>query len=363
MPMRAQLSQVPASGAGHGGDVARVHRATTGRGASTGRLGQLINRLPLASGRPLLRYGFAVLGFFVALAVRYALTPVVGNTLPFTTFFLTVIIIAFLLGRGPATLTAVLGALAGVTLFGPPVLGADTRLTTGAGLLAYVLLISVLLLFVSMVQAAKDQAVREREVSTLLFRELQHRVSNNIQVIAALLGAQKRRISDPAARLALDEAANRLTVIGRISRELYRPDGACSNMRDFLERLSDDVLDTSGRRDVTCSVIECEVDTLDSDQAVPLALVFTEALSNALEHGLPDGGGRIDVHLRRLADQSIELTVVDDGRGLPEGFDIAETNSLGLRIARQLAQQLGGHFDLAPRGGEKGTIARLSIAA
>jgi two-component sensor histidine kinase len=68
----------------------------------------------------------------------------------------------------------------------------------------------------------------------LLFRELQHRVSNNLQVAAGLLTMQKRQLTDVSEKTALDEAAGRLALIGRISRQLYDPSGP----RSLLSRSS-----------------------------------------------------------------------------------------------------------------------------
>lgn len=78
--------------------------------------------------------------------------------------------------------------------------------------------------------SARLAATRE-----LLFRELQHRVSNNLQMVAALLTVQRRKIADPEAKLALDEASRRLGVIGRISRQLYDPTGAGKDLPAFLD--------------------------------------------------------------------------------------------------------------------------------
>ena len=306
----------------------------------------------------------------LALAIRLALTPIVHMGFPFITFFPAVVAIAFILGRGPGLFATALTGATAAHFFLPPIYTNDFWPAPAVGLLFYALVCVMIIGFVDIAHRSSAAAVRERGISSqlsqtreLLFRELQHRVSNNLQVIGALLAAQRRRIDDPAARAALEEAGNRLTIIGRISRELYRPDGARSDLHGFLQRLAEAVLDTYARPDVTCRFAVADDVLLDSDHAVPLALVFTETLANALEHGLPDCAGQVVVTLARMPHGGVELIVADDGCGLPAGFDAATSDSLGLRIARQLAQQLGGSFTIGPRDGMAGTEARLQIAA
>ncbi len=137
-------------------------------------------------------------------------------------------------------------------------------------------------------------------------------------------------MSDANARTALDEAARRLAVIGRISRQLYEAEGVTRNLRAFLEPLCADVVDAGGKPGVTLTIAGGEDMTLPSDAAIPVALIVAEAVSNAIEHGFADRDlGRIEVELVRDA-RGIRVEVRDDGHGLPESFDIAGRSSLGL---------------------------------
>ncbi|MCU0728709.1 MAG: sensor histidine kinase, partial [Sphingopyxis sp.] len=211
------------------------------------------------------------------------------------------------------------------------------------------------------------------EQRELLFAELQHRVSNNLQLVGSLLSVQKRGVDDPAARVALEQASLRLSAIGRISRELYHIDGAGEDIGIFLQRLAQAILEASGRTgDITISWQLERAITLDSKAILPLALVFTEALSNVLEHAYPNGVGPLDVTLRRLGDDRCELMLDDEGRGVAvetgsgpatlAAPGLSGPTSLGLRIAAQLAQQLNGSFTLTRRPDRPGSRARLDIA-
>ncbi len=326
-------------------------------------------RLPLCRGREWIGYGVAGAATLAALALRLAIDPIVPPGFPFITFFPVVILVCFLFGARPAVLAAVLTGLLARWYFIAPAGTLALAIPQAMAVGFYVLIAATLIFCIDTAHKASRRAVHARtviaglaETRALLFHELQHRTSNNLQVIAALLAAQRRQVTDPAARLALETAANRLAVVGRISREMYRPDGGPTPMRDFLATLSRAVLETSGREDIRCTFAIDDGLTVSADHAVPLALVFTEALSNALEHGLPDRAGTVAVQLARTADGKIELSVRDDGSGLPPSFDLEAGQSLGLKIARQLSTQLGGSFDLRPGSNGRGTEARLLIA-
>jgi two-component sensor histidine kinase len=137
--------------------------------------------------------------------------------------------------------------------------------------------------------------------------------------------------------------------------------------------LAQAILEASGRTgDITISWQLERAITLDSKAILPLALVFTEALSNVLEHAYPNGVGPLDVTLRRLGDDRCELMLDDEGRGVAvetgsgpatlAAPGLSGPTSLGLRIAAQLAQQLNGSFTLTRRPDRPGSRARLDIA-
>jgi two-component sensor histidine kinase len=95
--------------------------------------------------------------------------------------------------------------------------------------------------------------------------------------------------------------------------------------------------------------------------SVPLGLIATELVANTLEHGFPgDRRGQIEVSLDVLEPGRAKLRICDDGRGVPGDFDINQTKSLGLSIARQFARQLGGALEILARP-EGGTEARLEF--
>ena len=192
-----------------------------------------------------------------------------------------------------------------------------------------------------------------------MFAELQHRVSNNLAVVSSLLAMQRRQVRDPDAVRALDGAVVRVNVVSRLSRLLHDPQAQEVYFGAFLRAMVPDAVEATGVGDRVTVSVAAEPVILPADKAVPLGLVATELLSNALEHGFPEGRrGRIRVSLAEVARGRALLTIRDDGAGLPEGFDLQRSRSLGLMIARQFAGQLGAELTIVNDGGG---VSRIEV--
>lgn len=200
---------------------------------------------------------------------------------------------------------------------------------------------------------------RDRELMTkdATIREIHHRVKNNLQTVAALLRLQARRLQVPEGREALEEAVRRVGSIAIVHETLSH---APEEFVDFDE-IADRVIAMAGE----VSAPEADVTprrlgafgVLPSLIATPLAMALTELLQNALQHGRPK---RLQVVVESEPGR-LDVVVWDDGRGLPEGFDLDSSTSLGLQIVRTLVEgELSGKLAISPRDGG-GTEAALSI--
>jgi two-component sensor histidine kinase len=335
---------------------------------TTGRPMCWIERLPIAWDRPVVGSVATLAIVAVAWLVRTIADPLLPPGFPYVTFFPAVIVTSFLFGVRLGSVAALLCGLVAWYFFIPPAHG--FLLTHGAGfaLAFYVFVVGTDLALVHWMQVANRQLARERETNRMLadtremlFRELQHRVSNNLQVAAGLLVMQKRQLSDPDAKLALDDAGTRLALIGQISRQIYDPSGAAQPLVPFLDELCRSVVDASGRRDVTLLVSGNYQLRLQPDAAVPTALIVAEAVANAIEHGLAgERAGRILVEVVRDPTGCLEVSVMDNGHGLPPNFQPDASTSLGLRISTMLAHGQAGSFRLATN---EGTVATLTLPA
>lgn len=222
---------------------------------------------------------------------------------------------------------------------------------------------------------------RERELITkdATIREIHHRVKNNLQTVAALLRLQARRMDSAPARSALEEAVRRVGSIAIVHETLSQTLDEQVEFDSIADRVLAMVAEISpgrveGRRTGRFGILTAEV-------ATPLAMVLTELLQNALEHGFgPGEQGSVEIGAVRLpagpprpgapaapgsaaggaargpregvpTDQLL-ITVQDDGRGMPDGFDPQRSGNLGLQIVRTLVVgELGGEFDMRPAPG------------
>ena len=196
---------------------------------------------------------------------------------------------------------------------------------------------------------AEDQikaALKEKEV---MLREIHHRVKNNLQVVSSLLNMQARNATDEVTIGILSEARDRITTMSLIHSQLYEgSDLAEIDMKKFVDRLlgqlqSYQVGDTRITR-----VVRVDDYPFPISVAVPVGLIINELLSNALKHAFEGKDeGTIEVSLTASEDGRINLTVSDDGVGLPPGFDIDTSKTLGLRLVKILTEdQLQGTLEV-----------------
>lgn len=305
--------------------------------------------------------------FLLALGLASA-SPWLRSHYPYLGYFGASLATCFLFGLGPANLVAVLAAVAVYLTFSPPggffLAATQSPLTAAAAVL---ILLAACNWLLGAMKTSRDRLAAEREryarlaeSRDLLYRELQHRVSNNIQVISSLLLLQSQAVGDKAAKRALAEASARIGLIARIQRQLQSQTGEAAPFNQFARELLTDAIAASGAATVDLH-IEGGHEPLHEDQATPVSLVLLECVNNALEHAFAsDQPGSVRVSMRREGDRRV-MTVVDDGRGLPDGFDPRAGRSLGLKIVRTMASQIGGDFSMTPQA--KGVACRLEFPA
>jgi two-component sensor histidine kinase len=189
---------------------------------------------------------------------------------------------------------------------------------------------------------------RERELVTkdATIREIHHRVKNNLQTVSALLRLQARRIEDPGASQALNEAVRRIASIALVHETLSSSSDASVGFDDVLDRLVSHAVELTPRMSEIAINRKGTIGLLEPRIATPLALVITELIYNAIEHGLEKEGSQLTIEIERR-DSSAHVTIIDDGVGLPDGFDLATSSNLGLQIVRTLTEnELRGSLQL-----------------
>ncbi len=217
-----------------------------------------------------------------------------------------------------------------------------------------------------LVRDVTDLRRRDRELVTkdATIREIHHRVKNNLQTVAALLRLQARRMDSEPARSALEEAVRRVGSIAIVHETLSHAVAEHVGFDEIADRLSRMVTDVSAVATGVRVTRQGSFGVLPSEVATALAMVLTELLQNAVEHGYDaheplDRQGEIVLTVQRLVGR-LHVTIDDDGRGLPEGFDLDGSTNLGLSIVRTLVEsELGGQLTLGAR--PQGPGARASI--
>ncbi len=191
------------------------------------------------------------------------------------------------------------------------------------------------------------------------YREMHHRVKNNLQNIASLLRMQLRRLDRVPAEQALSDSISRIMSIALVHETLSQGEIGMVDLGRLLgsiSRLPD--AGTEKRPVITLDLSGPSV-MIPSKEATSVALVINELLQNAFQHGLRGRGeGRIAIKVEE-SDGMISLCIEDDGPGLPEGFDVERNSNLGLTIVCTLVkEELKGSFQL---DGSKGTRARIDF--
>ncbi len=207
-------------------------------------------------------------------------------------------------------------------------------------------------------------ALAEKEI---MLKEIHHRVKNNLQVISSLLNLQARHIKDKEALAIFTDSRSRVRSMALIHEKLYRTkDFSKVDFADYARDLSAQLFRAYN---VDAARIKFDLDVGDIhlaiDVAVPCGLIMNELLSNCLSHAFPGGGkGTVRLKLHSKTPQKrqpgngspVVLTVSDDGVGLPAGFDISKTNSLGMQLVKTLSAQIDAVLQIKSGKGAHFTI-------
>jgi two-component sensor histidine kinase/putative methionine-R-sulfoxide reductase with GAF domain len=178
----------------------------------------------------------------------------------------------------------------------------------------------------------------------VLAQEIHHRVKNNLQTVASLLRLQARS-TDVDPRKALDDSVNRILAIAAVHEVLTQQRDEVVELRELLDRLRSMLVQgLGGVKEVHA---ELEPVSLAGNRATALALVFSELLQNALEHG----GGAVEIELAHRNGEVV-LAIADDGAGIDS--DAAGT---GLSIVRALVRdELQGRLELTSNRGTRAEV-------
>ena len=203
----------------------------------------------------------------------------------------------------------------------------------------------------------KEGLLEEKE---WMLKEIHHRVRNNLQIVISLLSSQAAKLSDDSALSTIKESQHRVQAMALIHQKLYQAEQVArvemaSYINDLIVYLRDSYqLHGPVRFNLSVEPVE-----LDVTLAVPLGLIINEAVTNALKYAFPnDRAGTVTLSLHPAAGATYELTVADDGAGLPPGYEPARSRSLGMTLMHGLSEQLEGALRIT---GPPGVAIRLTF--
>lgn len=212
-------------------------------------------------------------------------------------------------------------------------------------------------------EAADSEVIQARDRAELLLREVNHRVSNSLAIVAALINLQRSTVTDASALRALNEMQARILAIAGVHRRLYTSHDVQSvDIRAYLggliEELRSSMLAWGSDHDI--SLVADQI-SLPTDRAVSLGIIVTELVTNAYKYAYADDH-RGDIRVTMVRDgDDVVLTVADDGVGIQQVATDPAGTGLGTRVIKSMSVRLGAELVYAPS--ERGTHAVLRFQA
>ncbi len=200
-------------------------------------------------------------------------------------------------------------------------------------------------------EARLGESLKEKEI---LLKEIHHRVKNNMQIISSLLRLQSRAIKDKAVKDMFEVSQSRIRSMALIHEKLYQSESLSKiNFSEYVKNLVGYLF---SMYQVQSSTVKCNLDLeehfLDINRAIPLALIINEIVSNSLKHAFPDGRkGELYVKMRCDEKGKCRICVGDNGIGLPDNFDLGNTETLGMRLISDLVNQISGKIKIDKKNG------------
>jgi PAS domain S-box-containing protein len=209
-------------------------------------------------------------------------------------------------------------------------------------------------------QAENDIRLSLKEKDILL-REVHHRVKNNMQIIVSMLRIQSSMVDNPVVSDVLQESKNRILSMAIVHEKLYRTDNLVSiNLLEYINSLASTLIsDFSPDESLITLDLICDPSIeMTIDAGIPLGLIMNELITNSFKHGFyPDQKGTIGITI--VPKQSnLEILYRDTGRGLPPGFDMETSETLGMQIISNLIFQSSGEISFST---DNGTVVKMKI--
>ena len=194
-----------------------------------------------------------------------------------------------------------------------------------------------------------------------LVKEIHHRVKNNFHIVTGLLGTQSGYLKNEEAIAAIKESQHRIHAMSLIHQKLYQSESLSSiDMPDYIHELVDFLKDSFDQSASIRFHLQADRIQLALSHIIPIGLILTEAITNAFKYAFPNKKeGNIYISFTCInGGKRIDLTVKDDGIGLPAGFSSNRQSSMGINLMKGLSGDIDGSFTMQSN---KGTIVTVSF--
>jgi two-component sensor histidine kinase len=198
---------------------------------------------------------------------------------------------------------------------------------------------------------ALDQAIQDKD---FLFKELHHRVKNNIQLIISFMKLQYKYSPAMSLEMFMGEIESRMNAMTLVHEKLYKGQTHESiDLKEYAHDIADYLLDTISQGNIYPEIeLTGDEIKIHIDKAIPIGLVLSEAITNSIKHGFNQGitSPRVDVSFNTV-DKNLIISIADNGVGFPPGFDPENTNTLGVKAILLLTKQMKAQISWLNRQG------------
>jgi PAS domain S-box-containing protein len=214
---------------------------------------------------------------------------------------------------------------------------------------------------ITQLKKSEEQVEKSLSEKEILLREIHHRVKNNLQLMSSLLRLQSHHLKEEDVLNMFKEAETRVRSMALFHEKLYQSESLAEvDSGEYINGLLSYLTQSYGHVGTRITVLDDVRDvTLGIDCAIPLGLIITELFSNCLKHGFPgEREGWVRISLKTRGQNEFELTVADNGVGLPEDVDLENPKTFGLDIVWTFVKQLQGVVEV---NREQGTEFKVTF--
>jgi len=201
---------------------------------------------------------------------------------------------------------------------------------------------------------AEAEIKRQLAEKEILLKEVHHRIKNNIASIGALISLHVQSTVNPEAIAVLQDAIGRVNSMRILyDKLLLSEDYKDISVKNYLDDLIDTIIAIFPNQAKVIFEKHIADFHLDSKRLFPLGIIINELLTNKMKYAFSNGDtGLIKISLANV-DNHVTLTIQDNGKGFPAGFDINASEGFGLKLVKMLSQQLGGNFTTENQAGNR----------